>query len=175
MTERLGLTEAVSFALGGIIGGGIFAAPGVVARVSGPTAWVVCLVAGIVVMATGYSYVKLDDLASATEASGGAVAFIETFLHRPTLAGMVGWTLRSATSARWRCTPTRSARISVPSSTSSDSRSSAFRRARSFRFSSSLASSDSTSLASTSPEWSRTSSSPFGHGNGDTSVRPSCR
>nr|WP_256388493.1 APC family permease [Haladaptatus sp. W1] len=56
-------------------------------------AWVAYLVAGIVVMATGYSYVKLNELASATEASGGAVAFIEVYLHRPTLAGMVGWTL----------------------------------------------------------------------------------
>jgi amino acid transporter len=92
-TERLGLTEAISFALGGIIGGGIFAVLGVVAQVAGPTAWVAYLVAGIVVMATGYSYVKLNERVPTTEESGGAVAFIEVFLHRPTLAGMVGWTL----------------------------------------------------------------------------------
>ena len=93
VTERLGLTEAVSFALGGIIGGGIFAVLGVVARVAGPTAWVAYLIAGIVVMATGYSYVKLNERVPRTEESGGAVAFIEVFLDRPTLAGMVGWTL----------------------------------------------------------------------------------
>ncbi|MCO8245839.1 MULTISPECIES: APC family permease [unclassified Haladaptatus] len=93
VTERLGLTEAVSFALGGIIGGGIFAVLGVVARVAGPTAWVAYLIAGIVVMATGYSYVKLNERVPTTEESGGAVAFIEVFLDRPTLAGMVGWTL----------------------------------------------------------------------------------
>ncbi|EFW91516.1 hypothetical protein ZOD2009_13171 [Haladaptatus paucihalophilus DX253] len=55
MTERLGFTETVSFALGGIIGGGIFAVLGVVAQVAGPTAWIAYLVTGIVVMATGYS------------------------------------------------------------------------------------------------------------------------
>lgn len=93
VTERLGLTEAVSFALGGIIGGGIFAVLGVVARVAGATAWVAYLIAGIVVMATGYSYVKLNERVPMTEESGGAVAFIEVFLDRPTLAGMVGWTL----------------------------------------------------------------------------------
>lgn len=88
--ERLGLKEAVSFALGGIIGGGIFAVLGVVAKVAGPTAWVAYLVAGVVVMATGYSYVSLNRL---SDRNGGSVTFIEEFLERPTLAGMLGWVL----------------------------------------------------------------------------------
>ncbi|MFB6354086.1 MAG: APC family permease [Halobacteriales archaeon] len=90
---KLGRVEAISFALGGIIGGGIFAALGVVATVAGATAWFAYLLAGVVVMATGYSYVRLNALARDAGGAGGAVTFIETFLDRPTLAGMVGWTL----------------------------------------------------------------------------------
>ncbi|WP_227375827.1 APC family permease [Haladaptatus halobius] len=86
----LGLGESVSFALGGIIGGGIFAVLGVVAKVAGPTAWIAYFAAGIVAMCTGYSYVKLNRL---SDSRGGSVTFIEEFVNRPTLAGMVGWTL----------------------------------------------------------------------------------
>ncbi|MFB6205999.1 MAG: APC family permease [Haloglomus sp.] len=89
-TNKLGLKEAVSFALGGIIGGGIFAVLGVVAKIAGPTAWVAYLIAGLVVMATGYSYVVLNEQ---SERNGGSVTFVEEFLGRPTLAGMLGWTL----------------------------------------------------------------------------------
>ncbi|WP_227355288.1 APC family permease [Haladaptatus salinisoli] len=86
----LGLGESVSFALGGIIGGGIFAVLGVVAKVAGPTAWLAYFAAGIVAMCTGYSYVKLNQL---SDSRGGSVTFIEEFVGRPTLAGMVGWAL----------------------------------------------------------------------------------
>jgi amino acid transporter len=88
--ENLGLKETISFALGGIIGGGIFAVLGIVAKVAGPTAWLAYLIAGVVVMATGYSYVTLNDR---SERNGGSVTFVEEFLDRPTLAGMLGWTL----------------------------------------------------------------------------------
>ncbi|WP_129114950.1 APC family permease [Halegenticoccus tardaugens] len=90
MGGTLGPTEAVSFALGGVIGGGIFAVLGVVAKVAGPSAWFAYLVAGVVAMCTGYSYVKLNEL---SDSGGGSVTFIEEFLGNPTLAGMVGWTL----------------------------------------------------------------------------------
>jgi len=89
-TENLGLKEAVSFALGGIIGGGIFAVLGVVAEIAGPTAWIAYLIAGIVVLATGYSYVTLNEQ---SDRNGGSVTFVEEFLDRVTLAGMLGWTL----------------------------------------------------------------------------------
>ncbi|GAA0244423.1 APC family permease [Haladaptatus pallidirubidus] len=86
----LGFWESVSFALGGIIGGGIFAVLGVVAKVAGPTAWLAYFAAGIVAMCTGYSYVKLNQL---SDSQGGSVTFIEEFIGRPMLAGMVGWML----------------------------------------------------------------------------------
>ncbi len=88
--ENLEFKETVSFALGGIIGGGIFAVLGVVAKVAGPTAWIAYLIAGVVVMATGYSYVALNER---SDRNGGSVTFVEEFLGRPTLAGMLGWTL----------------------------------------------------------------------------------
>lgn len=88
--ENLGLKETISFALGGIIGGGIFAVLGIVAKIAGPTAWLAYLIAGVVVMATGYSYVTLNDR---SDRNGGSVTFVEEFLNRPTLAGMLGWTL----------------------------------------------------------------------------------
>ncbi|MFB6094076.1 MAG: APC family permease [Halanaeroarchaeum sp.] len=93
--DRLGVTEALSFALGGIIGGGIFAVLGVVAELAGPTAWIAYLIAGVVVLATGYSYVALNERVRdvGTTSAGGAVSFLEAFLDRPTAAGMVGWTL----------------------------------------------------------------------------------
>lgn len=90
MAESLGLTESVSMALGGVIGGGIFAVLGVVVKVAGATAWLAYFVAGVVAMCTGYSYVKLNRL---SDSRGGSVTFIEEFLGRPTLAGMVGWAL----------------------------------------------------------------------------------
>ncbi|MFB6071211.1 MAG: APC family permease [Halanaeroarchaeum sp.] len=91
--DGIGTREAVSFALGGIIGGGIFAVLGVVAEVAGPTAWIAYLVAGLVVAATGYSYLRLNEYGDRTTGAGGAVTFLEEFTDRPTVAGMVGWTL----------------------------------------------------------------------------------
>lgn len=88
--EQLGLTEAISFALGGVIGGGIFAVLGVVALVAGPAAWLAYGIAGVVALCTGYSYVKLNEHSAR---KGGSVTFVEEYLGSPTLAGVVGWTL----------------------------------------------------------------------------------
>ncbi|UPV73131.1 APC family permease [Halorussus limi] len=90
MTEKLGLTEAVSIALGGMIGGGIFAVLGVVAKMSGSLSWAAFVVAGVVATCAGYSYVQLNRL---SDSSGGSVTYIEEFLGNPTFAGMAGWTL----------------------------------------------------------------------------------
>ena len=47
MVADLGIREALSFALGGVIGGGIFAVPGVVVDVAGSSAWLAYLLADI--------------------------------------------------------------------------------------------------------------------------------
>ncbi|RDI71546.1 APC family permease [Halopelagius longus] len=86
----LGLKEAVAMALGGMIGGGIYSAFGIVVAISGTAAWVAFLVAGTVAMCAGYSYVKLNEH---TDGNGGAPTFVREFVGWDTLAGMIGWTL----------------------------------------------------------------------------------
>ncbi|MDY7082913.1 MAG: amino acid permease, partial [Halobacteria archaeon] len=87
---KLGLMEAVSIALGGMIGGGIYAVLGVVAEAAGTLAWLSFLIAGTVAMCAGYSFVRLN---RATDSKGGAVTFIEELVGNSDVAGMVGWTL----------------------------------------------------------------------------------
>ena len=86
----LGLTGAVSMALGGMIGGGIYAVLGVVVNISGATAWVAFLLAGLVALCAGYSYIKLNQLSNP---EGASPTYLEWFADSSTLAGMAGWTL----------------------------------------------------------------------------------
>lgn len=85
--ESLGLTEGVSIALGGMIGGGIFAALGVVAQMTRGATWFACVLAGLVALCAAYSFHVLNEL---SDGQGGAVTFIQCFLERSTLAGMIG-------------------------------------------------------------------------------------
>jgi amino acid transporter len=95
MGENLGLKEAVSMALGGMIGGGIYAVLGVVTQITGAATWFAFTLAGVVAISAGYSYNKLNDLSGQQQgaASGGSVTFVQCFTGNTTLAGMVGWTL----------------------------------------------------------------------------------
>lgn len=77
-------------ALGGMIGGGIYAVLGVVARITMGAIWAAFLVAGIVAIGAGYSFNKLNSL---TDNQGGSVTFVQCYLGNSTVAGMVGWTL----------------------------------------------------------------------------------
>ena len=86
----LGLKEAVAMALGGMIGGGIYSAFGIVVAIAGEAAWISFVGAGVVAMCAGYSYVKLDEL---TDRDGGAPAFILDLVGNQTVAGITGWTL----------------------------------------------------------------------------------
>ena len=88
---RLGLTEAVSMALGGMIGGGIYAVMGVVAGLTGPATWAAFVVAGFVALCAGYSYNALNRIDD--DHKGGSVSFVKSFVGNATLAGMTGWTL----------------------------------------------------------------------------------
>jgi len=87
---QLGLAEAVSIALGGMIGGGIYAVLGVVTGIASAATWLAFLLAGTVALCTGYSFVRLNHLA---EDAGGAVTFVQAFVGNSTLAGVAGWTL----------------------------------------------------------------------------------
>ncbi|MFB6090720.1 MAG: APC family permease [Halobellus sp.] len=90
MAESLGLTEAVSIALGGMIGGGIYAVLGVVTRITGAATWAAFVLAGVVALCAAYSYTRLNELA---DQGGGSVTYIQCFTGNETLAGMAGWTL----------------------------------------------------------------------------------
>lgn len=90
MGEGLGLREAVAMALGGMIGGGIYSAFGLVVAISGEVAWVAWMLAGIVALCAGYSYIKLNDF---VDDRGGAPTYIHSLVGSRTLAGITGWTL----------------------------------------------------------------------------------
>jgi amino acid transporter len=91
---ELGLTEAVSIALGGMIGGGIYAVLGVVTGIAGARTWAAFVLAGVVALSTGYAYIRLNDVVDRDSGTGGgSVSFIQSFTGNATLAGMVGWTL----------------------------------------------------------------------------------
>lgn len=89
-TEKLGLKECISMALGGMIGGGIFAVLGVVAQIVQTATWFAFVLAGIVALCAGYSYIKLNKI---IDQPGGSVSIIQSCTGNSTLAGMAGWSL----------------------------------------------------------------------------------
>jgi len=89
-SEQLGRTESVAIALGGMIGGGIYAVLGVVAGITGPATWAPFVLAGVVALCAAYAF---DKLARLSDDSGGSVTFVRSFVGNATLAGMTGWTL----------------------------------------------------------------------------------
>ncbi|MDS0282702.1 APC family permease [Haloarcula onubensis] len=89
MSDRIGLGESVAMAVGGMVGGGIFAVLGVVAAQAGTAAWLAFLVSGVVALAAGYSFVRLNGV---VDEPTGPVALVETVTGNTTLAGMIGWT-----------------------------------------------------------------------------------
>lgn len=96
MSDRsFGLTEAVSMALGGMIGGGIYAVLGVVAGITRAATWFAFLLAGLLAICAAYSYIGLNELAADGDngGGGGSVTFVQSFTGNSTLAGMIGWTL----------------------------------------------------------------------------------
>jgi amino acid transporter len=90
MSEQLGLREVVAMGIGGLIGGGIFAVLGVAADIAGNAAFLAYLIAGVVAMATGYSYARLT---AHLHEEGGSFTFIEHYTENENVAGLVGWTL----------------------------------------------------------------------------------
>lgn len=73
--EKLGLNGAWSMAVGGMIGGGIFATLGVVITAAGKYAWLSFVLGGLIALATGHSYSRLT---VEEGQSGGAYRFLKT-------------------------------------------------------------------------------------------------
>ncbi|MGB9986480.1 APC family permease [Salarchaeum japonicum] len=88
--QKLGLFGALSIAVGGMIGGGVFAVLGVVAQTAGSAAWAAFVGACLVSLCAAYSSLKLN---AHGDNQGGSVAQFQEYLGNQTLAGMVGWTL----------------------------------------------------------------------------------
>ena len=88
-TDKMGFNATWSMAVGGMVGGGIFSVLGVVIGMTGAWAWLSLLMAGLIALATGHSYVQL---AAAFGEGGGAFTFLrEEKLNR--LAGSLSWVL----------------------------------------------------------------------------------
>ncbi|MBP2134193.1 amino acid transporter [Methanomicrobium sp. W14] len=71
--KAIGLAEAVSIGIGGMVGGGIFAVLGLAVKLSGGGTPVAFMIAGLVAIVTSYSYAKLS---VAYPSPGGTVKFI---------------------------------------------------------------------------------------------------
>jgi amino acid transporter len=76
-------------AVGGMVGGGIFSVLGVVVHLAGALAWLSFIFAGLIALATAYSYVYL---AAHYREPGGAFLFLRK-INRPGIAGSFSWVL----------------------------------------------------------------------------------
>lgn len=85
----MGVNTTWSMAVGGMVGGGIFSVLGVVIELAGAWAWLSFVVAGLIALATGYSYIHL---AAAYGEGGGAFTFLREEHHRG-FAGSLSWVL----------------------------------------------------------------------------------
>ena len=86
-SEKMGFNAAWSMAVGGMVGGGIFSVLGVVVHVAGPLAWLSFVIAGLIALITGFSYVHLAGL---YEETGGAFTFLRK-TGRKSFAGELAW------------------------------------------------------------------------------------
>ncbi len=73
MSEKIGLKEAISIGIGGMVGGGIFAVLGLAVSLGKGGTPISFLIAGIIALITSYSYVKLS---LTYPDRGGTVRFI---------------------------------------------------------------------------------------------------
>ena len=85
----MGLNATWSMAVGGMVGGGIFSALGVVLGVAGPWAWLSFVLAGLIALATAHSYVGL---AHRFGEGGGAFTFLRE-IGTEGVAGSLSWIL----------------------------------------------------------------------------------
>ncbi len=84
MSKKIGLKEAISIGIGGMVGGGIFAVLGLAVSLGKGGTPVSFLIAGIIALITSYSYVKLS---LAYPDRGGTVKFINKGFGRGIFSG----------------------------------------------------------------------------------------
>lgn len=88
-SSKLGFNATWSMAVGGMVGGGIFSTLGVVIGIAGAWTWLSFVVAGLIALAAGYSYVKL---AAHYGEGGGAFTFLRE-IDADGFAGTLSWVL----------------------------------------------------------------------------------
>ena len=96
--DKLSLNAAWSMAVGGMIGGGIFATLGVVFTVAGQLAWLSFVIGGAIALLTAFSYAKLT---LHHKESGGVYLYLREEGHIPAArvavwALLIGYTLTVA-------------------------------------------------------------------------------
>ncbi|MBL6445305.1 APC family permease [Fulvivirga sp. 29W222] len=84
MNRKIGLREAMSIGIGGMVGGGIFAVLGLAVSLAGGGTPVAFLLAGLLALITSYSYVKLS---IAYPDRGGTVRFINQGFGKTIFSG----------------------------------------------------------------------------------------
>lgn len=87
--EKLTLLDAVGMAIGGMVGGGIFAVLGEAVHLSGNAAFISFGLAGVLAFVTGISYSRLT---LSFDEPGGSFLFVEK-IAGPRISGTVGWFL----------------------------------------------------------------------------------
>ena len=85
--REIGLFMAVMIGIGAMMGPGIFALPGELAKMVGPLGVVVYLAMGVVVIFTALNYAELG---AALPIAGGGYSFVSRTLPRP-IAFLTGW------------------------------------------------------------------------------------
>ena len=88
--EKLKLKDIISMGLGGTIGGGIFAALGLAVDISGNGAPITFLLAGIIALISGHSFVKIE---AYLRKDGGTFTFLTDLVHSDFAAVYNGWIL----------------------------------------------------------------------------------
>ena len=86
---KLGFVATWALAAGGMVGGGIYTALGVVIAVAAQWAWLSFAIAGVIAITTAYSYVFL---ANRFEQGGGAFEFLRE-IDQEGIAGSLSWLL----------------------------------------------------------------------------------
>lgn len=86
---ELGVAAMSSLVVGGMVGGGIYVALGVVIEAAGRWAWLSFVIAGVVAVTTAHSY---GSLSTHFETGGGVFGFLEA-IDRRGVAGSLSWTM----------------------------------------------------------------------------------
>jgi amino acid transporter len=87
--KKMSFNAAWSMAVGGMVGGGIFSVTGVVINTAGQWAWLSFLLAGLIALASAFSY---SQLSIKYREGGGAFTFLREINHEG-LAGSLSWVL----------------------------------------------------------------------------------